>query len=98
MRCITPDLEPGNVNTTFFFVLVVDIFGISDHDLMYSKEAVETTDEVSNSSDKEAIQARVREWQTFSSDNANKLNIYFNASFNQVDKKSWEFHPQTHKL
>lgn len=66
MRCITPDLGPGTVNTTFVFVLIVDVFGIGDHDLMYSKEAVETTDEVSNSSDKEAIQARVREWQTFS--------------------------------
>lgn len=38
--------------------LSTDIFGISDHDLMYSHEDVETADEHSVP-DREAIQARV---------------------------------------
>ena len=43
------------------FVLIADIFGISDHDLMYSQEAVETPDELAEAvPDKQAIEARVR--------------------------------------
>ena len=41
------------------------MFGISDHDLMFSQEAVETT-ELNDAPDNEAIQARVRELQSLS--------------------------------
>lgn len=43
------------------FILLVDIFGISDHDLMYSQEEVDAADELSSGADDDAIQARVSE-------------------------------------
>lgn len=46
---------------TLFPFLLVDIFGISDHDLMYSQEEVDTADELSTGADDDAIQARVSE-------------------------------------
>lgn len=49
----------GSVKTDFFLVFVIAMFGISDHDLMYSQEAVEST-ELDNAPENEAIQARVR--------------------------------------
>lgn len=54
---------PYHVHHLYFcyFSLLVckpDIFGISDHDLMYSQEAVEKTEQTT-SPDKDAIQARV---------------------------------------
>ena len=44
-----------------FSFLLPDIFGISDHDLMYSQEEVDTADELSSGADDDAIQARVSE-------------------------------------
>lgn len=44
----------------FLFVLIADIFGISDHNLMYTQEAVEAPEEISNTVTDEAIEARVR--------------------------------------
>ncbi|KAJ7333824.1 DNA excision repair protein ERCC-6-like [Desmophyllum pertusum] len=42
------------------FMNTLNIFGISDHDLMYSQEAVETPDELAEAvPDKQAIEARV---------------------------------------
>lgn len=52
----------GDHLSCFYFSLLVckpDIFGISDHDLMYSQEAVEKTEQTT-SPDKDAIQARVK--------------------------------------
>ena len=48
---------------------ILDIFGISDHDLMYSQEDVVTEDEIAVSGSHEAIQARVSKvltWECFS--------------------------------
>ncbi|XP_028400404.1 DNA excision repair protein ERCC-6-like [Dendronephthya gigantea] len=43
------------------FLYSTDIFGISDHDLLFTKEAVATEDEISGSSEmNDAIQAKVR--------------------------------------
>ncbi|XP_068679603.1 DNA excision repair protein ERCC-6-like [Montipora foliosa] len=46
------------LNKHIAFLYSLDIFGISDHDLMYSQEAVDAT-ELNTSPEKEAIQARV---------------------------------------
>ena len=40
-------------------VVIADIFGISDHNLMYTQEAVETPEEISNAVHDQAIEARV---------------------------------------
>ena len=40
-------------------LFMLDIFGISDHDLMYSQEAVVTEDEIAESGSHDAIHARV---------------------------------------
>ena len=40
-------------------LFMLDIFGISDHDLMYSQEAVVTEDEIAESGSHDAIYARV---------------------------------------
>lgn len=44
------------------FLYSTDIFGISDHDLLFTKEAVATEDEISGGSEmNDAIQAKVHD-------------------------------------
>jgi hypothetical protein len=47
------------IEVHLLFSIVLDIFGITDHDLMYSQEAVELPEEIEATSYDDAIQARV---------------------------------------
>lgn len=60
LACLSKNITTNLKWFVCLSVLIADIFGISDHNLMYTQEAVEAPEEISNTVTDEAIEARVR--------------------------------------